>query len=75
MIGEELLVETLGHLEHLPGGELLVFFAGEVAANVTGIAARTERLGDEVHFFLELLGIKARQDFHVGALDDLRCQG
>ena len=72
VIREELLVDHPGHLEHSPGRQLQrLLLAREIAPDVAGIAVHAQRLGDVVHFFLELLGIEPGQHLDGWAFDDL----
>ena len=73
VVWEELRVDHLRHLEHPPGRLLQrLFFAREIAPGMTAIAVGAERLDDEVHLFLELLGIQTGKDLNGRAINDLR---
>ena len=68
---EELRVDRLGHLEHLPCPDLpRIVFAREVARDVTRAARRAERLRHQLHFRLELRHREPGQHFHRRGLDD-----
>src|SRR5688500_11186991 len=73
VVGEELRVDHLRHFEHAAGRLLQrLFVAREIAPDMTGIAVGAERLDDEVHLFLELLGKKTGEDLNGRAVNELR---
>ena len=76
VVREELLVDSLGHLEHAARSQLFgLLVRREIAANVAGAASYSKSLSYEVHLLLELWREETCQDLYGRAVDHGRRRG